>query len=309
MSTNWKIINYENGKPNHSRNLVSLKIDNTEITNQNTVANIFNNYFLSIAESLNSGNNKQTNTKEPNPINYLINSFHQPFPKMTWHNASTHEIEKNIKSLKSKNTGGYDEISTRILKLSTPYIISPLTYICNAILNTGTFPDRFKYAIIKPIFKKGDDQDITNYRPIYLLTSFSKVTEKLIYARLFNHITTNSTLVNEQYGFRTQYSTELATFSFINNILTAMNNNLNTGGIFCDLQKAFDCVNHEILLNKLELCSIQGKFKTLMQSYLTGRYQKVSLNTNTTSNSSSKWKLIKNGVPQGSILGPLLFFI
>jgi hypothetical protein len=89
---------------------------------------------------------------------------------MSWHNESTHETEKIIKSLKSKNTGGYDEISTRILKLSMPYIISPLTYICNAILNTGTFPDRLEYAIIKPIFKKGDDQDITNYRPISLLT-------------------------------------------------------------------------------------------------------------------------------------------
>jgi len=141
-----------------------------------------------------------------------------------------------------------------------------------------------------------------------LLTSFAKVIEKLIYARLLDHITTNSILVKEQYGFRTKYSNELATFSLINNILTAMNNNLKIGGIFCNLQKAFDCVNHEILLNKLEFYGIQGKFKTLIESYLIGRYQKVTLNTNTTSNSSSKWELINNGVPQGSILGPLFFF-
>jgi hypothetical protein len=88
---------------------------------------------------------------------------------MSWHYVSTNEIEKIIKPLKSKNTGGYNEISTQI---SAPYIISPLTYICNAILNTGIFPDSLKYAIIKLIFKKGDDQDITNYRPISLLTSF-----------------------------------------------------------------------------------------------------------------------------------------
>jgi hypothetical protein len=110
---------------------------------------------------------------------------------MSWHYASTHEIEKIIKSLKSINTGGYDEISTRILKLSAPYIISPLTYICNTILNSGIFPDRLKYAIIKPIFKKGDDQEIMNYRPISLLTSFSKQIEKLIYVRLLDHINTN----------------------------------------------------------------------------------------------------------------------
>jgi hypothetical protein len=91
---------------------------------------------------------------------------------MSWQYASTHEIEKIIKFLKSKNSGGYNEISTQILKLSAPYNISPLTYICNAILNSGIFPDRLKYAIIEPIFKKGDDQEIINYRPISLLTSF-----------------------------------------------------------------------------------------------------------------------------------------
>ena len=103
-------------------------------------------------------------------------------------------------------------------------------------------------------------QDITNYRPISLLTSFSKVIKKLTYARLLDHITTNSILVNEQYGFRTWYSTEQASFSLINNILTGMNNNLKTGGIFCDLQKAFDCVNHKTLFDKLEFYGIEGKF-------------------------------------------------
>ena len=116
--------------------------------------------------------------------------------------------------MKTTKSGGYDEISTLILKLSVPYIVSPLTYICNAILNSGVFPDRLKYAIIKPIFKKGDDQKI-NYRPISLLTSFSKVIEKLIYVRLLDHINANYILVNEQYGFRSQSSTEQATFSLI----------------------------------------------------------------------------------------------
>jgi hypothetical protein len=144
-----------------------------------------------------------------------------------------------------------------------------------------------KYTIIKTIVKKADDQDITNYRPVFLPTSFSKVIEKLIYARILDHIITNSILVNDQYGFRTCCSTELANFSLINNILTAMNNNLKIGGIFCELQKAFDCVNYEILLNKWKFCCIQGKFKTLIESYLTGRYQKVTLNNNTNTNSSS----------------------
>jgi len=90
MITIWKIINHENGKPNQCKNTISLRIDNKEITNQNKIANIFNSYFLSIAEYLNSGNNKHINIKEPNPISYPINSFHRPFPKMSWHYASTY---------------------------------------------------------------------------------------------------------------------------------------------------------------------------------------------------------------------------
>jgi hypothetical protein len=112
-------------------------------------------------------------------------------------------IEKIIKSLKTKNSSGYDEISNRIIKLSTPFIISPFTHICNVILNTLVFPDRLKFAVVKPLFKKGKIQEISNYRPISLLTSFSKIIENLIYARLITHIEANNILVHEQYGFRT----------------------------------------------------------------------------------------------------------
>jgi hypothetical protein len=228
---------------------------------------------------------------------------------MNWQYTTTHQIEKIIKSLKTKNTGGCDEISTRVLKLSVPYIISPLTYICNAILKSGIFPDKLKYAIIKPLYKKGNTQDVMYYRPMSILTSFSKVIEKLIYVRLFDHVNTNCILVNEQYGFQTQSSTEQATFSLINEVLTAMNNNLIIGGIFCDLQKAFDCVDHNILMEKLEFYVMEGKLKSLIISYLTDRHQKVTLNNNTDINSSSKWEITKSGVLQGSVLGPLFFLL
>jgi len=119
----------------------------------------------------------------------------------------------------------------------------------------------------------------------------------------------NNILVQEQYGFRIHSSTEQAAFTLINSILTAMNNNQMVGGIFCDLQKAFDCVSHKILLEKLEFNGVEGKFKTLIESYVTGRYQRVALNNIANNNNSSKWELLKCGMPQGSILGPLFFLI
>jgi len=219
------------------------------------------------------------------------------------------KLKKIMKSLRTKNTCGYDEISNCIIKLTAPFIISPLTYICNAVLSTGIFPDRLKYAVVKRIFKEGNKQEISNYRPISLLTSFSKIIEKLIYARLHAHNDMNNILVQEQYGFWTHSSTEQAVFTLINSILTAMNNNQMVGGIFCDLQQAFDCVNHKILLEKLEFYGVEGKFKTLIESYLTDRYQRVALNNITNNNNSSKWELLKCGVPQGSVLGPLFFLI
>ena len=108
---------------------------------------------------------------------------------------------------------------------------------------------------------------------------------------------------------RTRLSTKQATFSLINNVLTAMNNSLKIGGIFCDFQKAFDCMDHKILMNKLEFYGTEGKFKTLNTSYLTGRHQNVTLNNNINNSSCSKWEMIKNGVPQGLILSTLFLLL
>ena len=138
-----------------------------------------------------------------------------------------------------------------------------MTYIVNTALSSGVFPVRLRYAIVEPIYKKGNKQDISNYRPISLLTSLSKVFEKIIYNRLYTHLEMNNILVQEQFGFRMKRSTEQAAFSLINCILTAMNNKQVVRGIFCDLHKAFDCVQHKILLDKLKFYGIDGKFKTL----------------------------------------------
>ena len=131
----------------------SLVMNEKTITNQKEIANLFNNYFLSVTDSINVDNNKAKNSSMFNPINYLFKYYGKPFATLNWHCTSTYEIGKIIKSLKSKNTSGYDEISNCIIKLSS-FVISPLMYICNAELSSGAFPDRLKYAIVKPILKK-----------------------------------------------------------------------------------------------------------------------------------------------------------
>jgi hypothetical protein len=147
----------------------------------------------------------------------------------------------------------------KILKMSTPYIISPLTYIINKTLATGIFPLRLKYAQIHPIFKEGDTADITNYRRISLLTSFSKIFEKVIYKRLYTHFVKSKVFAPEQYGFRNKLSTELASYKLLDAALTSLNNRSIVGGIFCDIRKAFGSVNHTILKSKMQFFGITGK--------------------------------------------------
>jgi hypothetical protein len=197
----------------------------------------------------------------------------------------------------------------KILKISTPYIISPLTHIINKTLSTGTFPSRLKYAEINPIFKDGEMTNIKNYRPIFLLTSFSKIFEKVMYKRLYNHFVNNNVFAPEQYGFRNKLSTELASYKLLNDVLTSLKNRSIVGGIFCDIRKAFDCVDHGILMSKMEFYGITGKTYQLIKSYLSDRYQRVIIDNNISTKYYSDWEVVCKDVPQGSILGPLLFLI
>jgi hypothetical protein len=121
---------------------------------------------------------------------------------------------------------------------------------------------------------------MSTYRPIYLLPSFSKIIEKVIYTRLNQHCIESNILSKQQYGFRINSATEKATFNLLNTISNALNNRIMVGGIFCDLQKSFDCVDHGVLLSKLNFYGIGGKFLSLIETYFGGRYQKVQLTVN-----------------------------
>jgi len=167
------------------------------------------------------------------PSNYLSTNFNNTFSIINWKYATIYEINKIIESLRTENSYGYYEIPIKILKLSAPFIISPFTYTCNKSLSSCVFPERLQYAIITPVYNKGDKLLTVNYRPISLLTSFSKIFEQLIYSRLHKHVCTNNIPVKEQYGFIINSSTEAASYDVINEILNAINNRLLGGGIFC----------------------------------------------------------------------------
>jgi len=162
---------------------------------------------------------------------------------------------------------------------------------------------------VRPLFKKGDITEFSNYRPISLLTSFSKIIKKIIYKRLYNYLNDSNILVGDQYGFRKKLSAETATYRLLNNVLPSLDRRNLVGGLFYDLQNAFDCINHEILLAKIKFCGISGIAKKLMGSYLENRYQRISVNNSKPIKLSSKWVHVKHSVPQGSVLGPLLFLI
>ena len=206
------IIKSETGRNNTKYDKANVYNTDKEY-NKNINASNFNKYFLTIAETISSkimGNNKQNINSAKQSLSYLSQIFNFPFTNIIFHNTSTGEIEKIIHSFPWKNSCGYDEISVKILKINEPFISSPLCHILNISLNLGVFPTRLKYSIITPLHKRRYKNNVTNYRPISLLTSFSKFFEKIICRRLITHITSKNIFTNSQFGFRKKSSTDKA---------------------------------------------------------------------------------------------------
>jgi hypothetical protein len=218
--------------------------------------------------------------------------------------VSEFEISSVISSLNCSKSVGPNSIPIYLLKILNNNISLCLSKIINDSFLHGIFPDKLKIAKVTPIFKKGSRTDKSNYRPISVLSIFSKIFEKLVYKRVYNYLEYRNILNEFQFGFRANRSTSHALLSTIENLKEFLDKGSFGVGLFIDFKKAFDTVNHHILLNKLEFYGFRGVVNKWFQSYLTGRNQNVSIN-----GINSSLKAISCGVPQGSVLGPLLFLL
>lgn len=307
--TTWDIIKEETGKSTHRKgDNLKLEYQNNNIVNPTDVANTFNDYFINVA--LNLTDNLQTKYNS----NYYLNKTGFDVSSSFFISpVEVKEVEKVIDSLKNKKSFGSDNIPVCALKCVIQHIATPITNIVNASFESGVFPSKLKISVVKPLYKKGSKLDAANYRPISLLPTISKFFEKLMYIRLENYFASKHYLNTCQFGVKKDSNTTLAIDTFLEQIVKSIENNEYIVGIFCDLSKAFDCIDHDILLNKLYYYGIREKQSKWFQSYLSQRKQIVEVRHQNTAGVikayASEQKTVRCGVPQGSILGPLLFII
>lgn len=298
MKTAWAIIK-DRTSGDSKRRFPDLFIDDFGRTasNLNDAAQLFNDYFINSVKDL---TNLTSATKKLRGDFNSRSLFLSPLTA-----PDTREI---ILSVSRKNSAGFDGIPCSLLKNVVGYISEPLTMLVNASFVEGTFPTILKLAVVQPVLKKGDTDRVSNYRCIALLSVFSKIFEKAFYERLLKFLESSDFFVGEQYGFRRGLSTQHAILSLYRRILIGFDRGEQTACLFFDLKKAFDVVNHRLLFEKLSMCGVRGTALSWLKSYLTGRTQSVVLKS-AGQQFSSGIGVVTSGVPQGSLLGPLLFLV
>ena len=300
LKQTWKNINLILGrnKNNLGQNLSdTFKHDGKVYNTKQDISNGFNDYFINVGPRLASKipSSHITNNKIPN-MNFPNSFYLTP--------TCPAEVSNVIERLKSKTSYGHDEISPKLAKATALSISQPISHITNMSFQKGIFPKDLKKAKVIPIYKNKEKSTFSNYRPISLLPAFSKIIERLVYNRLYKYIKANRILDPAQYGFQSKLSTDHAIIELQNRIVDNLSKNRHCIGIFIDLSKAFDTLDHKIMLDKLHAYGIRGIAHSWFSSYLQNRLQFTNYLS-----CHSITGTVSCGVPQGSILGPLLFLL
>uniref|UniRef100_A0A3B3BUC2 Reverse transcriptase domain-containing protein n=1 Tax=Oryzias melastigma TaxID=30732 RepID=A0A3B3BUC2_ORYME len=295
IRSTWKVINnvMEKKKDNCFPNYI--KKDNVTIEDKQEIVNEFNNFFVNVGAKL---------AEKIPVVSDMKSKIDCNMNTMFLSGVSPSDVLEVVHQMKNKKSTDCHGIDMSLIKEVIHSILEPLTYICNKSFSSGVVPDLMKVAKVVPIHKNGNKETVSNYRPVSLLPQFSQILEKLFAVRLDAFLSKYDLLNESQYGFRSNCSTAHAVMEFVENVATAIDQKLNTIAVFVDLSKAFDTIDHSLLLQKCEYYGLRGKTHHWLRSYLENRVQYVTIN-----NTDSNLENIFCGLPQGSVLGPKLFSI
>lgn len=303
----WQTINEitsSKTKPSSAINEL-ISISGTKLSSPADIANELNHHYVNTASNL----TQNIPPVSPPPPHYFPTG--NPTPYFSFYFEPTNEIEisKIIATLSNSSSSGPDNLSSVLYKKFTSDLSKPIAHIINNCFLSGVFPNSCKHAIITPLPKPGDKTRPENWRPIACVSTLSKILEKCMKSRLMAYLKKIKFISRNQYGFVPDKGTQDAILSLVKDIYDSLNKSKPVMAILLDLQKAFDVINHRILLEKMEKMGVRGVPLDLMKSFLTGRTQTVKIVSATGEITYSEVQAVTCGVPQGTVLGPLLFLI